>query len=334
MTHEPLSQPSRPQELSPSELRGSDELIGPRVPQIRSGFDHALLRSVLGHSESRFNVVYTPTIDSTMNLCPFFEARSEPIVPGLVLAAGRQTHGVGRHGTWISSAESKDLTFSVVLPDTTCPRTHLLTHIAATLAVAWALEDLARLNPREDGRRPVFRVKLPNDVRVDDGAHYGKICGTLGVGALNADIKREHAAFGWRYPHDTLVMGVGINISNDVLSRAADLRYPVSSLERVTGRLYPREVVLGAVLRELDRMLDYLTHDQGALCRAANNYLALGEDRSAILDTHSGFSGPVKVREFTPRTLTYLSDDSYGETPLSDVRRLFPIEPENGEASL
>lgn len=299
---------------------------GPRAPERPSHFDLDLLRAIMGPTTHRYEPVFAPVIDSTMNLVAFCEHEGIAVRPGLVVIAGTQTHGVGRTGAWESSTQSKDVTMSVVLRDTFCPKTHLLLHIASTLAVANALDRAAYLEPAPEGQQPRFRIKLPNDVRVDHGEHFGKICGSLGVGALNPDIKAEHKERGWRYPDDALVMGIGINLSDDVLANPGRLRFPASSLERVTGRLFSREVIIGMVLHELDRTMTLLERDRNALVREAWLQLAIGPEGRAILDTRSGFSGPVHLHGLSSDGLTFFHRGERRTAPLDDVLRLYPEE--------
>jgi biotin-(acetyl-CoA carboxylase) ligase len=216
---------------------------------------------------------------------------------------------------------------SVVLPDTSSPKKHLLIHIAATLAVANALDEAVRLETNQGEPHPIFRIKLPNDVRVDVGSHFGKICGSLGVGALNEDIKREHALRGWRYPDDYLVMGIGINLSNEVLSRPEGLRFPASSLEFVTGRVFRRELILGLVLRNLDEMLRLTEGNPALLLQKAQAKLALGAGGAAILDTRGGFSDSVVVLELGEDGLRFLHRGELKTVPVEDILRLYPEEP-------
>ncbi len=313
-------------ENDPHHPEATPPIVGPRAPEPRGHFDIDLVRAVMGTTTHQYEPIFAPVIDSTMNLASYCEREGIPVRPGLVVVAGTQTHGVGRTGAWESSAESKDITMSIVLRDTLCPKTHLLLHIASTLAVANALERAADLEPAPEGQRALFRIKLPNDVRVDCGDHFGKICGSLGVGALTPDIKADHHQRGWRYPDDAMVMGIGINLSNDVLANPGRLRFPASSLEQVTGRLFSREVVIGMVLHELDRTMTLLNRDRGALVREASLKLAVGEGGAAILDTRSGFSGPVYVHQLSADGITFFHRGERRMAPLDDVLRLYPEE--------
>ena len=296
------------------------------APSPGPDFDVAIVNAVAGYTRHGFHPCFVPTIDSTMNLLPYCEKNLIPVRPGLVLIAGRQTHGVGRAGAWESSAQERDVTMSIVLQDPRSPEEHLLLHIATTLAVARALDHVAHLEAPAAGERPTFRIKLPNDVRVDLGKHFGKICGSLGVGSLNRDIKDEHQVLGWRYPDDCLVMGIGINLSNEVLQYSSKLRFPASSLEYVTARLFPREVIIGFVLSELDRTLTWAAEDRVRLVREAQHVLALGARNTAILDTRDGFSGKVEVLNFDLTGLTFRCLGETHTVPLELILRLYPDE--------
>jgi biotin-(acetyl-CoA carboxylase) ligase len=295
-------------------------------PALCPTFDVGVVNAISGQSRHGFHTYFAPTIDSTMNLLSYCENQLIPLRPGLVLVAGYQTHGVGRTGAWESSAQQRDVTMSIVLRDTDSAENHLLLHIATTLAVARALDHAVGLEAPDSERRPNFRIKLPNDVRVDHGSHFGKICGSLGVGILNPDIKAEHHLLGWRYPDDYLIMGVGINLSNEVLEYSAKLRFPASSLEYVSGRLFPREVIIGLVLGELDRTLTWAEEDRDRLLNEARHALALGHDGSAILDTRNGFSSKVAVIDLNSTGLTFRCGGETQTIPLEMILRLYPDE--------
>jgi BirA family transcriptional regulator, biotin operon repressor / biotin---[acetyl-CoA-carboxylase] ligase len=185
------------------------------------------------------SIDYHESIGSTSDRALALAAADESQLPLLVLAA-RQTAGRGR-GTNRWWSDEGALTFSLaleappaLLPAANWPQVALI----AGLAVCEALHGLA-----PSGH---FRVKWPNDVYLSDG----KISGIL-----------SESVPGWR---DRLVVGIGINVNNQV---AGDLYLGTShaaSLIESDGLARDLTDVLIAVLDHFDHRWRSLLHESFA----------------------------------------------------------------------
>jgi BirA family biotin operon repressor/biotin-[acetyl-CoA-carboxylase] ligase len=148
--------------------------------------------------------------------------------PGLVVLAGQQTSGRGRHGrAWASPAGN--LYASVLLRVEGPLAASAQLSFVAGLALADALQRHA-----PDGIEP--RLKWPNDVLIG---------GAKVAGILLESAKANGAAFA------SVVVGTGVNI----VSSPCETPYPATSLaEQGFAAITPR-ALLGAYLVALDRWL-------------------------------------------------------------------------------
>ena len=146
----------------------------------------------------------------------------DPVPPGFVLAARRQTAGRGRYNRVWSS--NRDLTFSFLLR----PGSDALRTLSLPMAIALGVCDLLK----EYGLNA--HTKWPNDVLVSGR----KICGILAERSIGA-----------------VIVGVGLNVNMD-REEAAQLDKPATSLGLETGSEHSVEDVLRRLLDQLSRWLD------------------------------------------------------------------------------
>ncbi len=154
---------------------------------------------------------------------------------GSIVLTDYQLCGRGRMGrTWEATA-GQNLLFSVVLrPDMKPSRLSLIT-LAASLAVADALTEVAAPVP--------VRVKWPNDILLDGR----KCCGML----LESTVGRQI----------TVVLGIGINVNQT--SFPPELESKANSLILASGRPMDRATLMADVLLRLEQRLDQLqTHEE------------------------------------------------------------------------
>jgi BirA family biotin operon repressor/biotin-[acetyl-CoA-carboxylase] ligase len=176
--------------------------------------------------------------------------------PGLVAVADEQTAGRGRLGrTWIAPPGAS-LLVSVLLDGAAPPEERHLVVVAAALAAIEAVDTSCGFRPR---------LKWPNDLVVGDR----KLAGLLAeaVRGSGADRRRGHAEGRSRIDADSIVVGMGLNVDWDAFP--ADLEATATACNR-EGRTAPREDLLVAWLRELDRRLQALVHDGRSSLRADN----------------------------------------------------------------
>jgi BirA family biotin operon repressor/biotin-[acetyl-CoA-carboxylase] ligase len=210
---------------------------------------------------------YYPKIGSTNDLALAW-ADEDGTDMSLVITDD-QTAGRGRNGRkWFSQAGGS-LIFSLLLkPSEVEIQSMGLFSALGTLAVAQAIEE------RAGGAS--IQIKWPNDVLVNKM----KICGVLA----------EANWIGDRL--ESLVVGVGLNVSHLAVSPAESISFPAVSLEEVTCATIDRLNLLHAILKNI---LDWrLQLGKPAFLQALESRLAFqGEPVQVWSDHHSPIAGVI-----------------------------------------
>ncbi len=181
------------------------------------------------------------TVDSTNTRAMRWADDGAP--EGSVVIAEYQTTGRGRHGRSWHADTGQNLMFSVVLrPSLPPPRLNLIT-LAASIAIAEAVE--ACVAPL------TASIKWPNDVLLEG---Y-KCCGML----LESTLTRPTQA--------TVILGIGLNVNQSSFPDALENR--ATSLLLQTGRRVPRAPLLADLLGRLERYYEKLGTDEEAAIRRA-----------------------------------------------------------------
>ncbi len=155
------------------------------------------------------------------------EAARGGAAEGLTVLADRQTAGRGRRGRRWASPPGVGVYLSVLLRPGLPPRKAPLLGLAAGLAVAEAVEDLAGMSPE---------LKWPNDV-------------LLG-GKKLAGVLPELATEGDSVSH--VVVGVGLNLNHRAGDFPDEVRGTATSLRLESGRAWERGRAAAAILNALD----------------------------------------------------------------------------------
>jgi len=149
---------------------------------------------------------------------------------GFLVAASRQTAGRGRLGRTWESPPDRGLYVSLLLrPD--LPRTEAgkLT-VLSSVAMVDAVEAVSGLHPK---------IKWPNDLMVGKR----KLAGLL----IETETKGNRLAFA--------VIGIGLNVRQEVGDFSPDVRDQATSLYLATGQMHRRADLLVALLQALERRL-------------------------------------------------------------------------------
>lgn len=176
-------------------------------------------------------IEYRESVGSTNELAKQLARQGAP--EGLVVLANEQTAGKGRLGRGWASPPGVGIWMSVVLrPEIPPYETPRLT-LAAAVAVAHAIRQVAGV---EAG------IKWPNDI-----VHGGrKLCGIL----TELEAEWERVAFA--------VVGIGINVNTAPEQFPAELQPAASSLAIAGGRPVRRAPLVQAILTELETQYDRL----------------------------------------------------------------------------
>jgi BirA family transcriptional regulator, biotin operon repressor / biotin---[acetyl-CoA-carboxylase] ligase len=189
---------------------------------------------------------------------------------GMVYVADEQTAGRGRGAHAWASPPGSGLYVSVLLRPRLAPADALWLSLAAGLAVHDAIAQVTSLEAD---------LRWPNDLL------FGrrKFCGILSE--MNAEVTRIRH----------MVIGIGINVLQQAFP--PELRDVATSLYIETGREWPRQELLVALLGALDREVNALTGPDG-IERASSNILAKLERASSwirgkrvYVEEQDGFAG-------------------------------------------
>ena len=187
------------------------------------------------------------TVGSTNTMAAAWAREGAP--DGSVVVTEYQSKGRGRHGRTWDAQRGKNLMFSVVLrPALAADRLGLIT-IAASVAVAEAID--AFLTGHEAA------LKWPNDVLLEGR----KTCGMLLESSLSG------AQTAQAVTAEAVVLGVGLNVNQtDFPESLADT---ATSLHLTTGRSVPRAPLFARLLQRLEARYDAVQAGDGADVRTA-----------------------------------------------------------------
>ena len=187
-------------------------------------FDLPALDAALNGTPFAGNVRYFPTIASTNSMAMQEAEAGAPA--GRVYIADAQTAGRGRGAHAWHSAPGTGLYVSVLMRPAVAPADVLWFSLAAGLAVRDALINVTSLEAD---------LRWPNDLLFCNR----KFCGILTE--LNAEVTRVRH----------MVIGIGINVHQQQFP--PELRATATSLYLETGRSWPRQEILTALLQSLHR---------------------------------------------------------------------------------
>jgi BirA family biotin operon repressor/biotin-[acetyl-CoA-carboxylase] ligase len=195
-------------------------------PISENGYHLEALDSALAPTPFAGKVRYFPAIHSTNDLA--MREAEQGASEGMVYLADEQTAGRGRGGHAWHSAAGSGLYVSVLLRPRMAPADILWLSLGAGLAVREAVRQVTSLEAD---------IRWPNDLLLGHRGSQKKFCGILTE--LNAEVTRVRHA----------VVGIGINVLEE--SFPAELAGAATSLRLETGRDWPRQELLVALLQSL-----------------------------------------------------------------------------------
>jgi BirA family biotin operon repressor/biotin-[acetyl-CoA-carboxylase] ligase len=230
-----------------------------------------------GLAGTRFagKVIHLATTGSTNTLAIEAAQAGEP--EGMVWVADEQTAGRGRGGHGWHSAAGDGLYVSVLLRPRMVLAEALWLSLATGLAVQAAVEEVTGATPD---------IRWPNDMMLN-GRKFG---GILAETSASSNALRY------------AVVGIGLNIQHAAFP--PELRGIATSLRLETGQEWPREALLVALLRALDREVDRLEAGEATLLErfsrasswARGKAVQVGEDEGR--DRYTGMTAGLDARGF------------------------------------
>lgn len=229
-------------------------------------FDLDELNATLAGSRFAGKLHYFPSIGSTNTHAMQQAEGSGP--DGSVWFADEQTVGRGRGAHGWSSPPGSGLYVSVLLRPRIPPADILWLSLAAGLAARAAIRKLTSLDAD---------LRWPNDLLLS----RKKFCGILTE--LNAEVTRVRH----------VVIGIGINVHQPEFPE--ELRAIATSLAIETGRNWPRQELLIALLQSLDCEVNALAESAEAFARNLRERVAAGSSwirgKRVRVEEGDGFTG-------------------------------------------
>ena len=173
-----------------------------------------------------------PEIDSTNTYAR--EKAREGAPEGSVIIADYQTNGRGTRGRLWESSPGENILMSIILrPKVQINATCCFTLATATILIK-AITSFLRI---EQDSEADIEVKWPNDILLGGG----KLAGILTESSVvNQDI-------------EYLIVGMGINVNQDLKSLSPELRHNSNSLYTETGVRIEREKLIAHILSEFEQ---------------------------------------------------------------------------------
>lgn len=188
--------------------------------------EHEILRR-LKDKNLNYDVIYKKSTDSTNNDAK--KANGEK--NNLLIVAEEQTSGKGRYGRSFASPRNKGIYFSLKINNPAIGDLTFFPLIAAT-AVRRAVFSMCGIE---------LSVKWPNDLLYN----YRKVCGIL----TEASVEAGNCGVSY------VIVGIGLNVNNDISDFPDDIKNTASSLKIISGAQYNRADILCEITDEFARLL-------------------------------------------------------------------------------
>jgi BirA family biotin operon repressor/biotin-[acetyl-CoA-carboxylase] ligase len=175
---------------------------------------------------------FLPEIDSTNDYAKRLALGGAP--EGTVVLTDFQKEGKGRLNHRWESSKDVNILMSLILR----PRLNIDHVLRLTLASAVIIIKALKKSVRHASIKPIdFTVKWPNDIMVNEK----KIGGVL----LESSLREKEVLF--------VVIGIGLNINQDLSILNKDIRKSATSLYAETGRIFERERIIADILTIFER---------------------------------------------------------------------------------
>lgn len=228
------------------------------------------------------NVLHFDTIDSTQSKANEMARNEAP--EGTIVIAEEQTSGKGRMSREWHSSKHQGIWMSLILRPKLSPEKAPQFTLITAIAVARAIEEITGIEPE---------IKWPNDILFQGK----KIVGILTELHSEAD------------KINFIVIGIGLNVNQDVVDFPEEIREIATSLSLVKGKKVSRVTLLQHILRNFEKYYElYLDRGFGPLKVIWESYVtSIG--KTIIARTISGeFIG--KALGITEEGVLKLQDDN------------------------
>ena len=190
-----------------------------------------------------------PEIGSTNSYARELVKQGAP--EGTVVLADYQSNGKGRLGRHWQSSKGANILMSLILR----PKINIEAIRCITLATSDILISALEKSIKKEGLAKIkFKVKWPNDIMVDGK----KIAGVLCESSV-----REKAV-------EYVVVGLGINVNQDISQLSEDIRSKTTSISAETARHFQRETLIAQLLLKYEQ--NYIHFERTNYDQGINNW--------------------------------------------------------------
>ena len=214
------------------------------------------ISSRLQEKKLNYDVIFKKSTDSTNN-----DAKKAVGKNNLLVVAEGQTAGKGRYGRSFYSSGNGGIYFTLKIN-----QDHIDLNIGditffpliAAAAVSQAVSSLCKID---------LSIKWPNDLLYKTDSGYRKLCGIL----TEASIEAENRNVSY------VIVGIGVNVNNDIEDFPDDIKNTASSLKIISDRKFDRADILCEIVNEFTRLLSV---SRGQLLDEYKKRLLVGIDIS------------------------------------------------------
>jgi len=191
------------------------------------------ISSRLQKKNLNYDVICKKSTDSTNA-----DAKKSTVKNNLLIVAKKQTAGKGRYGRSFYSDADGGLYFTLKINNINNIDTNVgditFFPLIAAVSVSRAVFSLCEVE---------LFTKWPNDLLHKSEAGYKKVCGILTEASLSA----ENVSY--------VIIGIGLNINNDITDFPGDIKNIASSLKIISGKKYSRADILCEIVDNFTQLL-------------------------------------------------------------------------------
>lgn len=217
------------------------------------------------------DIEYFKTIDSTNT---YAKKVAKDSAEGKIIVSEEQTEGKGRLGRYWKSENKNGLYFSIILKPKLSPENISRLTLIGAAAVYLGLKEM----------NIETKIKWPNDILINNK----KICGILTE--MSGEIGRI----------DYIIMGIGINVNNDVDNFDNELKIKGSSLKIELNREIDRKRLFGNIINNFEELYyQFIEEDNFSktLEIARENSILIGKEARIVNNKNEEFVKVIDINE-------------------------------------
>lgn len=217
------------------------------------------------------DIEYFKTIDSTNT---YAKKVAKDSAEGKIIVSEEQTEGKGRLGRYWKSENKNGLYFSIILKPKLSPENISRLTLIGAAAVYLGLKEMDIET----------KIKWPNDILINNK----KICGILTE--MSGEIGRI----------DYIIMGIGINVNNDVDNFDNELKIKGSSLKIELNREIDRKRLFGNIINNFEELYyQFIEEDNFSktLEIARENSILIGKEARIVNNKNEEFVKVIDINE-------------------------------------